>query len=103
MFSSVRRAMGGSCLRAEFPRSMRPHYRFHARDAHSRAVTTRPCADAFRGLVDGDASDRSRGMDVDEDGNGVLRDRCRYQLVRERDAMRERAVEITFLEPGAAA
>ena len=65
--------------------------------------TRRPCAGAFRGRVDGDASGRSRGVDVDEDGNGVLRDRCRYQLVREQDAMRERAVEVTFLKLGAAA
>ena len=36
-------------------------------------------------------------------GNGVLRDGRRYQLVREHDAVRERTVEITFLEPGAAA
>ena len=51
----------------------------------------------FRVLVDGDAPGRSHGVDVDEDGNGVLRDGRRYQLVR------ERTVEITFLEPGAAA
>jgi hypothetical protein len=57
----------------------------------------------FRGLVDGDAPRRSRGVDVDEDGNGVLRDGRRYQLVREHDAVRERTVEITFLEPGTAA
>jgi hypothetical protein len=32
-----------------------------------------------------------------------LRDSRRYQVVREQDAVRERTVEITFLEPGAAA
>jgi hypothetical protein len=58
---------------------------------------------SFRGLVDRDAPGRSRGVDVDEDGNGVLRDGRRYQLVREHDAVRERTVEITFLEPGTAA
>ena len=57
----------------------------------------------FRGLVDGDAPGRSRGMDVDEDGNGVLRDDRRCQVVREHDAVRERTVEITFLEPRTAA
>ena len=35
--------------------------------------------------------------------DGVLRDGRRYQLVREHDAVRERTVETTFLEPGAAA
>jgi hypothetical protein len=57
----------------------------------------------FRVLLVGDAPGRSRGLDVDEDGNGVLRDGRRYQLVREHDAAGERTVEITFLEPGAAA
>ena len=57
----------------------------------------------FRGLVDGDAPGRSRDVDVDEDGNGVLRDGRRYQLVREHDAVCERMVEITFLVHGAAA
>ena len=42
-------------------------------------------------------------MDVDEDGNGVLRDGRLYQLVREHDTVRERTLEITFLEPGAEA
>jgi thiol-disulfide isomerase/thioredoxin len=41
--------------------------------------------------------------EVDEDGQGVLRDGRLYQLVREHDAVRERALEITFLEPGAEA
>ena len=42
-------------------------------------------------------------MDVDEDGNGVLREGRLYQLVREHDTVRERRLEITFLEPGAEA
>jgi hypothetical protein len=42
-------------------------------------------------------------VDVDEDGNGLLPDGRLYQLVRERDTVRERTFEITFLEPGAEA
>ena len=42
-------------------------------------------------------------MDVDEDGNGLLRDGRMYQLVRQHDAVRERTLEIMFLEPGAEA
>ena len=45
----------------------------------------------------------SHGVDVDEDGNGLLRDGRMYQLVRQHDAVRERTLEITFLEPGAEA
>ena len=57
----------------------------------------------FRVLLHGDAPGRSRGVDVDEAGNGVPRDGRRYQLVRELDPVGQRMLEITFLEPGAAA
>jgi thiol-disulfide isomerase/thioredoxin len=75
-------------------------FRFHARDAH--AVLSAGVRDpiAFRVLLDGEPPGPSHGVDVDEDGNGVLRDGRMYQLVREHDAVRERTVEITFLEPG---
>ena len=46
---------------------------------------------------------RQHGVDVDEDGNGVLRDGRLYQLVRQHDAVHEQTLEITFLEPGAEA
>jgi Thioredoxin like C-terminal domain len=36
-------------------------------------------------------------------GSGVLRDGRLYQLVREHDAVRERTLQITFLEAGAEA
>ena len=36
-------------------------------------------------------------------GKGLPRDCRLYQLIRERDAVRERTVEIAFLEPGAEA
>jgi hypothetical protein len=53
--------------------------------------------------LDGEAPGASHGVDVDEDGNGLLRDGRLYQLVREHDSVRERTLEITFLEPGAKA
>ena len=43
------------------------------------------------------------GVDVDEDGNGVLRDGRLYQLVRQHDTVHEQTLQITFLEPGAEA
>ena len=54
-------------------------------------------------LLDGEPPGSSRGVDVDEDGNGVLREDRMYQLVRQHDAVRDRTLEITFLEPGAEA
>jgi thiol-disulfide isomerase/thioredoxin len=78
-------------------------YRFHARDAH--LVLSRGSREPipFRVLLDGEAPGRSHGVDVDKDGQGVLRDGRLYQLVRERNAVREKTLKITFLEPGAEA
>jgi Thioredoxin like C-terminal domain len=57
----------------------------------------------FRLLLDGEAPGPSHGVDVDNDGNGLLGEGRLYQLVREHDAVRERTLEITFLKPGAEA
>jgi thiol-disulfide isomerase/thioredoxin len=78
-------------------------YRFHARDAHLVLSPGAREAIPFRLLLDGEAPGSSHGVDVDEAGNGLLRNGRLYQLVREHDAVRERTLEITFLEPGAEA
>ena len=57
----------------------------------------------FRVLLDGEAPGPSHGVDVDEDGNGLLGEGRLYQLAREHDTVRERTLQITFLEPGAEA
>jgi thiol-disulfide isomerase/thioredoxin len=76
-------------------------YRFHARDAHLVLSPGARKPIPFRVLLDGGAPGPSHGVDVDADGNGLLRDGRLYQLVRQHDAVRERTLEITFLEPGA--
>ncbi len=78
-------------------------FRFHARDAHLVQTSGAGEPISFRVLLDGEAPGASHGVDVDEDGNGLLREGRMYQLVRERDAVRERTLQITFLEPGAEA
>jgi len=78
-------------------------FRFHARDAHLVLASGARDAIPFRVLLDGQAPGASHGVDVDDDGNGVLRDGRMYQLVRQHDAVRERTLEIAFDEPGAEA
>jgi thiol-disulfide isomerase/thioredoxin len=78
-------------------------FRFHARDAHLVLSPGAREPIPFRLLLDGEAPGPSHGVDVDEDGNGLLRDGRLYQLVREHDGVRERTLKITFLEPGAEA
>ena len=54
----------------------------------------------FRVLLDGSRPGPSHGVDVDEDGLGVLREGRMYQLVRTRDQVDERTVEVIFSKPG---
>jgi thiol-disulfide isomerase/thioredoxin len=77
--------------------------RFHARDAHLvlSAGTRGPIP--FHVLLDGEPPGPSHGVDVAEDGTGLLVEGRMYQLVRQHDAVRARTLEITFLEPGAEA
>jgi thiol-disulfide isomerase/thioredoxin len=78
-------------------------YRFDARDAHLVLSLGASAPIPFRVVVDGEAPGLSHGVDVDEAGNGVLREGRMYQLVREHGSVRERTLEITFAEPGAEA
>jgi thiol-disulfide isomerase/thioredoxin len=78
-------------------------FRFQARDAHLVLSPGNGGPIPCRVLVDGEAPGPSHGVDVDEEGNGVLTDGRLYQLVRAHDTVRERTLEITFIEPGAEA
>jgi thioredoxin family protein len=78
-------------------------FRFHARDAHLVLSGGADQPIPFRLTLDGEPPGASHGVDVDEDGNGVLRYGRLYQLVREPGTVRERTLEITFLEQGAEA
>jgi thiol-disulfide isomerase/thioredoxin len=77
--------------------------RFQARDAHLVLSRSTPDPIPFRVFLDGQPPGPAHGDDVDEDGNGVLRDGRLYQLVRQPEPIRERILEVTFLEPGAEA
>jgi thiol-disulfide isomerase/thioredoxin len=77
--------------------------RFHARDAHLVLSPGTRGPIPFRVLLDGEPPGPSHGVDVDEEGTGLLVDGRMYQLVRQDDSVRARTLEITFLEPGAEA
>jgi thiol-disulfide isomerase/thioredoxin len=78
-------------------------YPFHARDAHLVLSPGAREPIPFRVRVDGEAPGPSHGVDVDEDGNGLVREGRLYQLVRQSDTVRARTLEITFREAGAEA
>ena len=77
--------------------------RYHARDAHLVLSSRTPDPIPFRVRLDGEPPGPAHGVDVDEAGDGVLREGRLYQLVRDPGEVSDRTLEITFLEPGAEA
>jgi len=75
-------------------------FRFQARDAHLVLSLGARDPIPFRITLDGEIPGPSHGIDVDEQGNGLLRDGRLYQLVRQDGAVHERTLEIVFREPG---
>ena len=78
-------------------------YRFHARDAHLVLLPGAGRPIPFRVAIDVEVPGPSAGEDIDEAGNGTIQDGRLYQLVRQQDAVRERTLQISFLDPGAEA
>ena len=78
-------------------------FRFQARDAHLVLSGGAREPIPFRVLIDGEPPGPSHGVDVDEEGNGELREGRMYQLAREHGKVRERTRELIFSEPGAQA
>jgi hypothetical protein len=74
--------------------------RFRARDAH--LVLSRRSANpvSFRVTLDGESPGSSRGVDVDNEGNGMLDEGRMYQLIRQEGEIVDRTVLVTFSEPG---
>jgi thiol-disulfide isomerase/thioredoxin len=76
-------------------------FRFEARDAHLVLAPGAHEPIPFRVLLDGEPPGASHGVDVDENGSGTLDYGRMFQLVRTGGSVRERTLEITFLQPGA--
>jgi thiol-disulfide isomerase/thioredoxin len=76
-------------------------FRFHARDVHLvMSPRARDTSVPLRVLVDGEPPGDAHGLDVDEEGRGVVAQPRLYQLIRERGSITDRTFEITFLELG---
>jgi thiol-disulfide isomerase/thioredoxin len=79
-------------------------YRFHARDVHLVMGSFDPSKPIrFRVKIDGALPGTDRGLDVDAEGWGSVREPRLYQLVRQSRAITERTFEIEFSDTGASA
>lgn len=76
-------------------------FRFHARDLH---LVLGPGADGkpvqFRVTIDGQAPGENHGVDTDAQGNGVVTAFRLYQLVRQKDEIKDHTFTIEFEDPG---
>jgi thiol-disulfide isomerase/thioredoxin len=76
-------------------------YRFHARDLN---LVMAPGAGGksvrLRVLIDGQPPGPAHGVDVDEQGNGVVAEPRMYQLIRQPAPVADLQFEIQFLDPG---
>jgi thiol-disulfide isomerase/thioredoxin len=77
-------------------------FRFHARDVNLILGPAKPGTSVrFRISIDGKAPGAAHGVDVDDQGNGVVTEQRMYQLVRQPAPIAGREVSIEFLDPGA--
>jgi thiol-disulfide isomerase/thioredoxin len=76
-------------------------FRFHARDVHLvLRARERGRSVPFQVLIDGEPPGDAHGLDVDEQGHGMVVQERLYQLVREPGSIIDRTFEINFLSPG---
>jgi thiol-disulfide isomerase/thioredoxin len=76
-------------------------YRFHARDLHLVMGSSVPGVPVpFRVLLDGKPPGAAHGIDVDEQGSGVVAEPRLYQLIRQSEPVGDRLFEIQFLDSG---
>jgi thiol-disulfide isomerase/thioredoxin len=76
-------------------------YRFHARDLHLVMGAAAPgSAVRFRVRIDGQPPGAAHGVDVDDQGMGMVAEPRLYQLIRQPGAIMDRQFEIEFLDPG---
>jgi thiol-disulfide isomerase/thioredoxin len=76
-------------------------FRFKARDLHlvlGPAKSGKPVR--FRVTLAGAAPGKDAGMDIDSNGNGVVREHRLYQLIRAKGPVTEQEFIIEFLDPG---
>jgi len=75
-------------------------YRFHARDLHLIMGPSKPGSSIkFRVLIDGKPPGAAHGLDVDDNGNGIVTEQRMYQLIRQTGSIADTEFEIEFFEP----
>ena len=76
-------------------------YCFHARDLHLVMGPAAPATSVrFRVLIDGQPLVAAHGVDLDDQGNGMVTEQRLYQLIRQPEPIVDRQFQIEFLDLG---
>jgi thiol-disulfide isomerase/thioredoxin len=76
-------------------------FRFHSRDVHMVLAPSKSGKPVrFKVRLDGAAPGDGHGVDSDAEGSGEVRKPRMYQLIRQKGPVRDRTLEIEFLDPG---
>jgi thiol-disulfide isomerase/thioredoxin len=77
-------------------------FRFRARDLHLVLGSNSEKEIRFKVTIDGQAPGSAHGMDIGDDGRGIIKDHRLYQLIRQPSAptYQEKLFEIEFEDPG---
>ncbi|GAB3366967.1 hypothetical protein GCM10027431_09830 [Lysobacter rhizosphaerae] len=75
-------------------------YRFHARDLHLVMGSSMDAPVRIRVHIDGKPPGSSHGSDIDADGAGIVSEYRMYQLIRQQVPVKDREMEILFLDRG---
>jgi thiol-disulfide isomerase/thioredoxin len=76
-------------------------YLFHARDVNLiMGPSARGTPVRFRVRIDGKPPGAAHGVDVDEQGNGMVTEPRMYQLIRQPEPIADRVFDIEFVGPG---
>ena len=78
-------------------------YRFHGRDLHLVLGSRSGDPVRFKVTLDGAAPGADHGVDIDAQGNGVIREQRLYQLIRQEGEIGDRTFRIEFPDAGAEA
>jgi hypothetical protein len=73
-------------------------FRFHARDLHLVMGAGKPVR--IRVTIDGHKPGADHGVDIDADGNGVVREQRLYQLIRQQGPIQDHTFRIEFRDAG---
>ncbi len=78
-------------------------FHFYGRDLHLVLGSQNGKSIPFKVTIDGAVPQADHGVDIDEQGNGIIKEQRLYQLIRQSGEVRQHTFKIEFLDTGSEA